>query len=122
MAHLKPRTARVDIEMAQNQEPEEKTLPLVWLGLEDVEVRTASHLISQFREDLFVLNFGFANPPILMGSPEEVRNTLDSMEHVVVTPIARLGLTVSAMESFVGVLQENLERYRRKADAERDEP
>lgn len=107
--------------MANSEEEARKSVPLVWIGLEDLPVRTATNIVSQFQDDLFIVNVGFANPPILTGTPEEVRQKVESLDSVPVTPVVRLGLTESAMRSFASVLQENLKRFEAAKDSETED-
>ena len=92
---------------------EGKQVPLVWVGLEDLPVRTANNMISQINEDLFVITFGYTNAPaIVAGSKKSVEEQVAAVSAVPVTPIARVALTEDQMAKTVKTLQATLKRFR----------
>ena len=98
------------------KEPVEKAISLVWVGLEDTPVRSVTNTICQIHEDLFIVSFGFTNPPILVGTAAEVRKQIDAVEAVRVTPVARMAVTEAHMENIIKVFQDSLKRYRKQKD------
>jgi hypothetical protein len=90
-------------------------VPLAWVGLDEVPVLVSNQaLIQHIGEDEFVLAFGHASPPPLVGSEEEKREQLRQISFVPVRVIARFGLTRRRVEELLNILQENLSRYDNK--------
>lgn len=99
-----------------DSEPDMIQLPLTWIGLDETPIVSASHFISQFHEDLFVVSFGMVSPPVLLGTPEERAEQARAIDYVPVRPVARLGLTRATMERLIGILNENLGRFDEQGD------
>jgi hypothetical protein len=95
-----------------------KEIPLVWVGLEEIPVRTVTSVVSQIADDQFFVSFGCINHPILVGSQAAVRARLDSIESVSITPVARIAMTEEKMEQVIKALQSNLRKHRAAKKAE----
>lgn len=91
---------------------EVKTIPLSWPGIEDSPVHAVTNIISQFEGDLFVLTFGFTNPPVLLGTPAEIQKKVESIHSVKVSTVGRIALTEAQLEKTIDALQLSLKRYR----------
>jgi hypothetical protein len=90
-------------------------VPLAWVGLDELPVVVSNQaLIQHNAEDEFVLAFGHASPPPLVGSDEEKLEQLRQISFVPVRVIARFGLTRRRVEELIDILQENLRRYDEK--------
>ena len=100
-------------------EPFEKALSLVWVGLDDSPVRAVNNTISQVHDDLFILSFGFTNPPVLVGTPKAIKEQMDSLERVLVTPVARIAVTEAHLEKVIGIFRDTLNRYRKQKDGKK---
>ena len=99
-------------------EPFEKALSLVWVGLEDTPVGTVNNTICQIHEDLFIVSFGFTNPPVLVGTAAEIKKRIEAIESVRVTPVTRIAVTEAHMQNIIKAFQHSLKRYRKQKDAE----
>ena len=97
---------------------EVREVPLVWVGLDEIPVRTVTNAISQGAEDgLFTISFGYTNAPALIGSKSEIRKQLEGITSVSVSPVVRIALTESQLAKTIKTLQTTLKRYRtQKAD------
>lgn len=95
--------------------PEEQVeFPVIWVGVEDAPVHMANQMLSQFEEDQFYVTFGQLTPPVLLGSPEQMRDQAKRLGYVPVKVISRLSLTPRRMREFIEVLQRNLASYEQK--------
>ncbi len=95
------------------------SVPLAWVGVDDVPVRAINQAYSQFDPDgLFVLTVGIANPPPLTGGKKANKELLQSLSAVKVTPVARLAMTEAHAESVMKALQKNVKQYRARKKAE----
>ena len=97
-------------------EPFQKAVSLVWVGLEDTPVGTVNNTICQIHDDLFIMSFGFTNPPVLVGTPTAIKEKIDSLDAVRVTPVARIAVTEDHLENMIKVLRGSLNRYRKQKD------
>ena len=104
---------------ALTKEPAEKELSLVWAGLEATPVRSVNNTICQFHEDLFIVGFGFTNPPVLIGSAAAIKEQIGSLEAVLVTPVARIGVTEAHLKNIIKAFQDTLKRYQKQKDSEK---
>ena len=100
--------------MAKKGADEEgRQVPIVWVGLESEPVHAVNNMIAQFHEDLFIVQFGFANLPVVMGTPAQAKKQIASIDAVTVSPVARLAMSESQVEKTIKALQSNLKRYRK---------
>jgi hypothetical protein len=88
-----------------------KAVKLLWLDLEAEEIVFANQLLVQHHGTEFILSFGQFTPPPLVGSDEDKRQMLESIDFLPIRPVARIGLTAQRMTEFVRVMQENLSNY-----------
>ncbi len=103
-------------------ETQGKSVRLLWVDLETEQIAFANQLLVQHHGSEFILSFGQFAPPALVGTEDEKRQLLESIEFIPVLPVARIGLTAQRMTEFVRVMQENLSNYEReKGMADDDE-
>ena len=102
----------------KGEEMETHAVSMVWVGVEDEPVRAVNNLIAQFHDESFIVSFGFANPPVLMGTKAQIKKQIASIDAVRVTTVARMAMTESQMEKTIKVLQTNLKRYRKQKATE----
>ena len=90
-------------------DPEGKTLPIKWPGVEEVPILFANQILVQHVENAFVISFGQLTPPAFLQppTPEEV----DAIDAVNVKSVARFGVTPDMLLSFIKVLQTNYRNY-----------
>lgn len=87
------------------------TLPIVYVGGEDVPILFVNQFVIQHQPGEFVLTVGQITPPILLGSPEERREQAKKLTYVSTKVVARLAFTRQRLVELIEVLQENLNRY-----------
>ncbi len=88
-----------------------RTIPLVWVELEDKEIAFTNQLLVQHYGSEFILSFGQMSPPALLGSQAERESALEGLRFVPVKTVARVGFTAANMREFVRVMSENLDSY-----------
>ena len=93
------------------QQPESKQVPIVVTGLEDEPILFANQFYIQHHQTEFILTFCQIQPPLLVGTPEQVRQQAEHVTSVAARAVARIGLTSQRMTELVRVLQENLQKY-----------
>jgi hypothetical protein len=94
------------------EDPDQVSLPLAWIGVEDVPVLASNQMLIQFSaKDEFLLTFGHVGPPIVLGTQEQQREQLKTLTYAPVKPVARLGLTRQRVEEVIKVLTESLESH-----------
>lgn len=104
--------------MVSAMHEDDRLVPLVWVGLDDVPIHMANLFLCQVvARDHFVLTIGQGIPPPLLGTPEEIEEQIAAVTHVPVKPLARLALTEETLEQVSRIIQENLGNYR-KAQAQ----
>lgn len=99
-------------------EPVEKRISLVWVGLEDTPVGSVNNTLCQVHDDLFIVSFGFTNPPLLIGSPAAIKKQIEAVEAVQVTPVTRIAVTEAHMGKIIKALQDTLRLYRKQKKVE----
>lgn len=100
------------------EEPQRRAIRLLWVDVEAKEIIFANQLLVQHVGSEFVITFGQATPPPIVGTPEEQAEMLERVEFVPVKTVARLGLTAQRMTEFVQVLQQNLSAYEQQKGIE----
>lgn len=95
-----------------HEPPEAIQVPLVWAGVDDLQILFANAFVSQFDVDLqaFILTVGQVAPPALVGTPDEVAEQAHGIDFVSVRPLIRLALTAARMQELAQVLQGNLDQ------------
>lgn len=93
-------------------------LPIEWHVPESVGCAYATGLVVQHTEHEFILNFFRAQPPIAVGSPDQIRAQMEHTESVRAECVARVVVAAGRMPEFMAVLQRNLENYLRRMDQE----
>jgi len=99
-----------------NREQDAITLPVTYLGLEDVPILFANQFVIQHEKNEFVLTVGQLQPPILLGSPEERKEQAKKLTYVPIRVVARFGLTRQRLAELIEVLQSNLRKYDEKQE------
>ena len=94
--------------MAQQQG---RPVPIVVTGLDDVPILFSNQFYIQFHQTEFILTFCQIQPPLLLGTPEEVAVQAERITSVPARVVARIGLTPQRMTELVRILQENLQKY-----------
>lgn len=87
-------------------------IPLEYHVPDDMLGRYATNLVVQHTNHEFIVSFFEAHPPMLLGSPKEIRAELEKVGAVRANCIARIIIAAGEMPEFVQVLRDNLEKYR----------
>lgn len=106
--------------MAEPDPTEPLQVPAVWVGGEDSTVQAVNQMVGQVsgREEI-ILTFGEFVPPALLGTPEERLAQAKQITFLPVQVVARLGLTKSRLEEFLGVIEQTLDNYAKMFGEER---
>jgi len=97
--------------MAEPQLGKGKQLRLVFDVPESITSRYATNIVVQHTEHEFIVSFFELEPPVILGSPEEVTEQLDRLTEVHTKCIARIVIAPERMQEFVNAMQENLHKY-----------
>jgi len=106
--------------MTQQPQPEAIGIPTTWIGIENVPIQFANQFIGQVddRADIIV-SLGQANPPVLVGTPDQVNEQLSRIAYVPVTPVSRVTLSRVRVQELIAVLQQTLDIQERTLEAMR---
>ena len=99
-----------------NGERDAITLPLTYLGLEDIPILFANQFVIQHEKNEFILTVGQLQPPILLGTPEDRKEQAKKLTYVPIRVVARFGLTRQRLTELIEVLQSNLRTYDEKQE------
>lgn len=112
--------------MSQAEEPGSVTLPLVWLGPEDVPILYCNAFVSQFDPqtmDSIIVTVGQLTPPAISGATNDEREEqLRSVSFVPIKPVVRLGLTLARARELAATLQANLDQLERATTVRGGDP
>jgi hypothetical protein len=102
----------LQLPLAAADEPDRIAVPLVWAGLDDATIVYANSFLCQFDQDLqtFILSFGQSTPPVLVGTPDEVKRQAQEIEFIQVKPLLRVSLSEVRFEEFRQALGANLDQ------------
>ena len=106
--------------MTMDEQGQPLRVPLVWQFPSDIVTRYATNIVVQHTEHEFVISFFEAQPPPVLGDPEEQEAIVESMlnDGVPATCVARVVVASERFQTFVEVLQTNLDRYIKKVAGE----
>ncbi len=95
-----------------HQEPEGIQFPVVWVGVEETPIQFTNLFISQFDQDMetFIITFGQLSPPVLIGTPDEIREQAEQITYVSVRPVARISLSRLRMKELIAALSANADQ------------
>lgn len=96
----------------------EISVPLVWVGADDLPV----HFVNQFLgvvqpNEIFLVLGSLVPPPIMGATVEERKAQVESVPFVPIKPIVRLGLTPERLQELIGVLQQTMKNYDTQQEA-----
>jgi len=94
-----------------SENSDERSIPVTWVGIDELAAVSANQFVSQFTKDLFLVTFGQLSPPVLLGTSSEKEERLSELDFVAIRPVTRVALTHTGMRELVQVLQTNLQRY-----------
>lgn len=94
--------------------PQEISIPLVWLGAEEVPILFANQFMGQVDDHgEAIITVGQVTPPAILGTPEQQAEQIQNVAFVPVKPIARIALGTERLRELVAVLQQTLENQAR---------
>ena len=96
-------------------EVENLAVPIVYIGSDEVPTHYANNFIVQHQQNEFFLTIGTLTPPILVGSPDEVREQAKQISYVPVRVQARIAMTRDRVAELIKVLTDNLATFDKKA-------
>lgn len=92
-------------------EEEAISLPLVYVGVEDVPLLFTNQFVIQHHQNEFILTLCQVTPPILLGTKQERREQAKRLSYIPVKVVARIAFTRQRLVELISVLQENLRTY-----------
>ena len=95
------------------QSPAGKEVPIVVTGLDDEPILFSNQFYIQHHQTEFIITFCQIQPPLLIGTPEQIRQQTEHISSVPARAVARIGLTHTRMTELVMALQQNLQQYER---------
>ena len=85
---------------------------LAWAAVDEMPIIVANQAAIGFtREGEFILTVGQVAPPVFTGTEEEKTDAARALDEVPIRPIARFGLSRTAVAEFAEVLRANLARH-----------
>lgn len=99
--------------MSDNGQEEAKAyrLPIEWYYPDDLRTGHATNFIVQHTKHEFYLSFFDFPPPILLGTDEEKKEELESLDSVRATAVARVAISTGRLQELIDTLQDNLNKY-----------
>jgi hypothetical protein len=94
------------------------TLPVDWHVSENIQSRYATNMVSQPIQHEFVISFFEAQPPILVGTPEENKMRFQELGAIRAECVARIIVAAERLPEFIEVLQTTLATYRASKEAD----
>ena len=97
---------------AKEQKAQKEVLhfPLSWHVPEDLVARYASNMVVQRLENEYLISFFEIKPPIVLGSPEEIKEQTKEIRDIKATYVAQIFISEDKMPVFIKALQENLNK------------
>ena len=88
---------------------EQVQLPLSWIGMEELPIIFANQFLGVIDDRAeAIISFGQANPPVAIGTPEEMRKQLERLAYIPVKPVARISLSRERMLQLIDVLSQTV--------------
>ncbi len=109
--------------MAEKKKPQEEkaqeggppeggiALPIEWYYPEGLMSRYANYVVIQFAEHECHVSFFEIKPPLLLGTPDEVREQAKELKSVRADCVSRSIVTNELMPIFIKAMQETLESH-----------
>ena len=86
-------------------------LPIEWDIPEEIKTRYSTHIVVQREGHEFIISFFETYLPIILGSPEELKQQIEKLESVRAKCVARVIIGAHRLPGFIKALQENFEAY-----------
>jgi hypothetical protein len=99
----------------------EATIPLKRVYPEDLQTNFVVNMTIQHESDHFILQFFEVFPPLLLGSNEEKKAVIESLDHVDAKCVSRIVVTPEKFGEFLKTMNENYHNFLSKFDNNKDE-
>lgn len=97
------------------------TLPVEWHVSENILSRYATNIVVQPIQHEFVISYFEAQPPIILGTPEENRAKYQELGAIRAECVARVIIAAERLPEFIEAMQTSLAAYRASKEAEQME-
>jgi len=81
-----------------------------WYTPDDIQSRYATNIVVQSGPNEFIISFFEIRPPIVLGSPEQVKATLEQIKSIRAICVSRIIISREEFPRMIKVLQDQLER------------
>jgi len=98
----------------EDQDLETLVVPIEYHVPDGVVSRYATNLVVRHGEHEFILSFFEVQPPIMLGTHEQVEEQWQTLDAIRAECVARVVVAAEKMPSFIEALQTNLAKYREK--------
>jgi len=95
-----------------------KKIPIEWHVPEDVATQYANNIVVQHTENEFIVSFFETIPPLIIGSPEDIKTQIDGMEEIRSKCVARIIFASEKMRGFIQALNTNFDNFLSKKEME----
>ena len=86
-------------------------IALEWYSPPGLISKYANNVVVTHSEDEFFISFFEVTPPILIGSPEEIRSKLEQQQTIRAECVAKIIVSPGKMPAFINALQENFDKF-----------
>jgi len=100
----------------QNRDGDPQGIPLQFCIPDDLMSRYATNFVVQHTDQEFILSFFETQNPLLLGSPEQNKATLQQMGGIRSQCVARIIVAPGRMSELIRILQANYEKYVRHTE------
>jgi hypothetical protein len=92
--------------MAEEEQPGQIAVPMVWVGAEELPVLHVNQFLAQVDRGEIFMAIGQVVPPPLTGTTDEERKAqAESIEFIPVKPVARIAFTPAKLQELIQVLE-----------------
>ena len=84
------------------------SLPIVYVGLEEVETLFANNFVIQHQVNEFILTVSQIQPPILLGTDSERKEQAERLSYIPAKVVSGVAFNRDRLVSLISIVQENL--------------
>jgi hypothetical protein len=100
---------------------EGKELLIEWHVPENLKSNYATNMVVQYTGEEFVISFFEVKPPIILGSPEEIKSALPKLESVRAECLAQIIVSPKRMKKFIKAMQTHLDQVLSNIENKKEE-
>lgn len=100
---------------------ESRDVPIEWHIPENLPTQYATNVIVTHTDNEFIVSFFETFPPLIVGEPDQVQKQVEALESIRARCVARIVVSPSRMEAFIGALVQNFTRFMSDHSAEEQE-